>query len=429
LERRRRLLRRISRRPVHVRRRLIALLAGGLVLAVVAGVVVARVTRDDEPGRQPPSASGGDGPQGRSSFLARLIPPPPERVRGPRAPRSIADLARRLPAERKVAQLFLWGFSGQDLTAPVFRELRRLDLGGIVIAQRNYRNAQQLANLAGEAAVIARAARHVPPFVMAAQEGGEFNAFPDLPPAQPQARIESASAAARSAFSGAASLRPLGVNGVLGPVADVGPEDGGVLGARAYSDDPETVASHVVAAVGAYRRASTLSAVGHFPGLGGATQDTEEGPASVGLTPEELGKRDLVPFLAAVRARVPAVVVGNAAYATDDFVTPASLSRKITTDLLRGRLGFDGVAITDDLAAPAVTAVSTVPDAAVDAVKAGADMVFISAPRGDQEAAYLAVLNALRRGDIPRRRVNEAILRILEAKAEYRLISTRRRRR
>jgi beta-N-acetylhexosaminidase len=406
-----------------VRRRLILLLTGGLVIAAALAVAIPRIGGDSDDRAPPPPASGGDGPERRSSFLARLIPPPPERVRGPRAPSSIGDLARRLPAERKVAQMFVWGFSGRDLTAPVFRQLRRLDLGGIVISSRNYESAQQLASLAGEAGVIARGAGHVPPWVWAAQEGGEFNEFADLPPAVSQAKTASPRVAARLALAAAGRLRPLGVNGVLAPVADVGLEDGGVVGARAYSDDPTTVARMAVAAVAAYRRARTFAAVKHFPGLGAANQDTAEGPASVGLSLEELGRRDLVPFLAAVRAKVPGVVVGHASYVTDDFVTPASVSPRVTTDLLRGRLGFRGVAIADDLAAPAITAVSSVPDAAVDAVKAGADMVFISGPRGDQEAAYLAVLNAVRKGEIPRRRVDESVLRILTAKADYRLIS------
>ena len=97
-------------------------------------------------------------------------------------PRSVADLARRLPVERKVAQLFLFGFRGTDLTSDIYVRLRRLDLGGIVLAAQNYLDPAQLASMAGEAAAIARSERHVPPWVMATQEGGELNSFPDLPP-------------------------------------------------------------------------------------------------------------------------------------------------------------------------------------------------------------------------------------------------------
>ncbi len=165
-----------------------------------------------------------------------------------------------------------------------------------------------------------------------------------------------------------------------------------------------------------------LSAPKFFPGLGGAAQSTEQGPAHVGVPLDVLAERDLVPFQAAIKAGAPAVQIGHGLYATDDFVVPASLSKAITTDLLRDRLDFKGVAITDDLSAPGVTAFEKVPEAAVEAIKAGADLLYISRPQGQQEAAYLAVLNAVRKGDIPRERIDEALLRALTAKRNAGLI-------
>jgi beta-N-acetylhexosaminidase len=165
-----------------------------------------------------------------------------------------------------------------------------------------------------------------------------------------------------------------------------------------------------------------FSAVTHFPGLGATDQSTEEGPATVGLGLDELRARDLIPFEAAIDAGVPGVVVGHALYAINDFTVPASLSKEVVTDLLRRELRFRGVAITDDLADPAITAIHTVPDAAVQAVRAGADMIYISGGVGDQQSAYVAVLRAVQRGKIPRRRLDEAVGRILLAKQDYDLI-------
>jgi beta-N-acetylhexosaminidase len=130
----------------------------------------------------------------------------------------------------------------------------------------------------------------------------------------------------------------------------------------------------------------------------------------------------LIPFRAAIEAGVPGVVLSHGLYATDDFVTPGSLSEKVTTALLKRELRFKGIAITDDLADPPITALGSVPDAAVQAVQAGADMLFISGPAGDQQAAYVAVLRAVRSGEISRRRLDEALLRILSVKRDYGLI-------
>jgi beta-N-acetylhexosaminidase len=106
----------------------------------------------------------------------------------------------------------------------------------------------------------------------------------------------------------------------------------------------------------------------------------------------------------------------------NDFTAPASLSKEVVSDLLRGELGFRGVAITDDLAAPAVAVAATVPQAAVRALRAGADMLFVSGPEAEQQAAYDAVLAAARRGRLARGRLDEAVTRILLVKRALGLI-------
>jgi beta-N-acetylhexosaminidase len=413
-------------RPDFARRRLlIALLATLALGAGAAGIVVGAGGDDDDRASSTVPSPGRGAPEERISFLAKLVPPPAAAARreaGPAFPRSVADLARRLPLERKVAQVFLFGFQGTDLTAEIFGRLRRLDLGGIVVGAQNYVDATQLGALAGEAAVVAGEERHVPPWVLAPQEGGELNSFPDLAPAAVPADLGSAGEAGGEAGESAAALRSLGVTGVLGPVVDVGLPSGSALGARVYSDDPERVAAYADATVRAYRQERVFSAVRHFPGLGAADQSTEEGPASVGLGLEELAARDLVPFEAAIQAGVPGVTIGHALYPFNDFTMPASLSKQVASDLLRRQLGFKGVALTDDLADPAITAIHTIPGAAVRALRAGVDMLYVSGGAGDQQAAYVAVLRAAQRGAIPRRRLDQAVGRILLAKQDYGLI-------
>jgi len=412
---------------VHRRRRLTAvLLAVAALAAATVGVVVGAGQDGDaeEPAGSLPERSAQ--PLDRTSFLARIVPAreeeEPPAARGPAVPRSVADLARRLPLERKVGQLFLFGFSGTDLNAEIFRRLRRLDLGGIVIEEQNYTDPTLLGQMGGDAVVISREERHVPPWVLTVQDGGEYNSLFGLPPELPAADLASADDAAVQAEETARTLRGLNVTGVLGPVVDVGLSSGSVLGTRVYSDDPAEVAAYAEAVVGAYRGGRLFGAAKHFPGLGAADQSTELGPATVGLDVEQLRERDLRPFRAAIDAGVPAVLLSHALYPVNDFTRPGSLSRAIATDLLRGELGFAGVAVTDDLADPAITSSSSVPDAAVAALRAGADLLYVSGGPGDQQAAYAAVLRAARRGAITRRRLSDALLRALEAKRDYGLI-------
>jgi beta-N-acetylhexosaminidase len=412
-------------RPELARRRLVlALLA---VLALGSGVAGAVVGAGQDDGGETASSvptPGRAAPEERISFLAKIIPPPASAKGGGGAvfPRRVAAVARRLSTERKVAQLFLFGFRGTDSTADIFGRLRRLDLGGVVLSSANYVEQGQLSALAGEAAVVAKDSGHLPPWVLTSQEGGELNSFPDLPPSLPPADLGSADEAAAQARDSARNLRALGVNGVLGPVVDVGAETGSSLGSRVYSDDPEAVSTYAEAVVGAYRDEHVFSTAAHFPGLGAADQSTQDGPATVGLGLDELRQRDLLPFEAAIEAGVPGVLIGSALYPFNDFTVPASLSRTVDSALLRRELRFKGVAMTDDLADPAITTLHTVPDAAVQAVRAGADMVYISGAAGDQQAAYVAVLRAVQRGRIPRRRLDQAIGRILLAKQDYDLL-------
>ncbi len=126
-----------------------------------------------------------------------------------------------------------------------------------------------------------------------------------------------------------------------------------------------------------------------------------------------------MPFRSAIDAGVPGIEVSNGLYVYDDFVTPASLSRRVITGLLRGKLGFRGVALTGDLTDPAVTALVPPARAAVQALAAGADLLYLSAPPADQAAAYRAVLAAVRKRRVPAKRLDQAVTRVLAAKRDY----------
>ena len=198
--------------------------------------------------------------------------------------------------------------------------------------------------------MIAADEGHVPPLVMVSQEGGEYSEFPDLPPARGAVRVRERGGRGGRGGRGRDRPGPLGFNAVLAPVVDVGTADGtGALDARAFSDDPAR--SPTTPRRGSsVRRGGRAGGAQALPGARGRRQAPEDGPTPVGLTVAELRERDLVPFRAAFDAGAPAVLVGHGSYTTDDFVTPASLSKTIATDILRDELGFGGVSITDDLA-------------------------------------------------------------------------------
>ena len=263
----------------------------------------------------------------------------------------------------------------------------------------------------------------IPPLIIGLQEGGIYGAYPDLPPAERQleiGEIGKTSTARTWAEGWAGALKAAGFDLNTAPLADVATLDSAIAD-RAFGDEVELVSDMTRAAVRGCESAGLACAVAHFPGQGSATQDPGLGPATVSLDDASLKQRDLVPFEAAFEAKVPAVVLSNAFFAAYDPVTPASLSPTVATRLLRDELGFKGVAITDDLTATAVAGFRNVPEAAVAALAAGADLVAIGDPAA-AGAARKRLLKAARGGEIPPERLDQAAARVLDLKRRVGLL-------
>jgi beta-N-acetylhexosaminidase len=403
-----------------------------LIIGFGAGLVLSAILQsgDDEGERAaapaPRSTGPSRDPRRERSFLTRVVPPPAGSLRGARPPAAIARRVRSMSPEQKAAQLMLVGFDGVDATAPIFRQLRARPYGGLMFEEPNYVDGQQFRVLTAELQAQFTRVRQTQPFLGAVQQGDEWNALPAFPPAVAPADTENVSEAASLARGTAREFKRFGLNAIWAPSLEVGPADGGAMGTRAFSDEPGQVAAYAQATLEEYSRADVLSAAGRFPGMGAAAVPPEEGQPNVGLTLEELRKRDLVPFRAAVRAGTPAIVVGHGLYVTDDFVVPASLSSAVSTNLLRNQLGFRGVAIADDLTLPAVTTSTPTPEAALRAIAAGLDMVYVPGPDSLIDETFDALVGGIKRGGLKRRRVDEAVTRILIAKSDLGLLRKRR---
>ena len=198
----------------------------------------------------------------------------------------------------------------------------------------------------------------------------------------------------------------------LAPNADVAVAGGPGQG-RAFSDTPAKVTSAVQATVGEYNKLGVAAVVGPFPGDGAASQDPDAGPAPVGLSLDELRDADLKPFAAVAKGddAAPAMQMTNAIYVGYDGVTPATLLPAAVEEL-RDRLEFDGAILSADLVATTATSGETVGQAAVQALKAGVDMLVIPGGRPQQDQAFRAVVAAVRSGEISPGRIVDALERI-----------------
>jgi beta-N-acetylhexosaminidase len=317
----------------------------------------------------------------------------------------------RLSLQRQVGELLVLSFHGARAPAYVRAILHDGKAGGVVLFGDNVEAAPQLRALtralqraAGRRALIA-----------VDQEGGRVRIVPFAAPSVGQPDITSASRAAAEAGNAASDLHALGINVNLAPVADVPSLGAAVIRDRAFPGDAAAVAALVRAAVGAYARTRVACTAKHFPGFGAAGVNTDLGSVTIDRSAALLRSDDLAPFRAALAAGTPVVMASHALYPALDPRRIASQSALVLDGLLRRELGFAGVVMTDSIEAAAVRRRSSVQNAAVRSVTAGADIVLMTGP-GSFRLIYPRLLAEANRSPGFRRRVRAAAARVLELK-------------
>ena len=320
-------------------------------------------------------------------------------------------------------QVLLLGFDGTNPSAEIVDDLTRHEYGGVFVDADNWVDADQGAKLVAALRAAGREQGRIPPLIAASQEGGQYRSFADLPPERNELEVGdegSPKAAEDWAHDAAASLRSAGFDLDLFPIADIATLDS-PLADRAFSDDPALVTELTAASIRGCNRAGLACAALHFPGLGAASEDTDRGPATIGLDAAGLEARDLAPFEAGFDEGMPGVVLSLGFYVAYDAVTPGALAEPVATGLLRDQLGYEGVAITDDLGAGAVRAGTAPPKAAVAALAAGADLIRIDDP-ANQRGVERAIVAAVAEGELPRSQLEQAASRVLQLKRSRGLV-------
>ncbi|GLZ79740.1 beta-N-acetylhexosaminidase [Actinorhabdospora filicis] len=206
-------------------------------------------------------------------------------------------------------------------------------------------------------------------------------------------------------------LMRLGINADFAPTADVLANQGNtVIGSRSYGSDPAAVAAQVTAVLAGLSGAGLAGAVKHFPGHGNTDVDSHQGLPELDQPKAQLLEEDLVPFKAAFAAGVPMVMSGHLDVRAIDPGVPASLSKKVLVDLLRGELGFKGVCITDAFQMAPITERYGPREASLQGLLAGNDLILM--PENVTEA-YAGLKEALKDGRLPRERLVEAATRVV----------------
>lgn len=347
-------------------------------------------------------------------------------------PQKVKDKVKSMSLEQKAAQLFF--VTPEDITqvdaATVAGEdtkkaYEQYPVGGIVYFSRNIQGPEQLSGMLAKTQDYAEEIAGVPVFLGVDEEGGEVSrvagnknfSVTEYESMRAIGDSKDTSQAYDVGKTLASYLKELGFNIDFAPNADVITNSGNtVIGDRSFGEDPQLVADMASQVVKGLQDNGVSACLKHFPGHGGTIEDSHEGRAYTDKNLEEMEEKELLPFKEGIKADPDFIMAGHISIPKSlGDNTPASLSEKVLTGLLRDRYGYDGIIITDALNMKAVSGVYSPAEASVKAILAGADMLLMP---DDFRAAYNGVLEAVEEGDLSEERIDASVERILRLKME-----------
>lgn len=325
--------------------------------------------------------------------------------------------------EEKVGQTMIWTFAGTSFSPQVRDMVSRYRLGALIVFSRNIKSHAQIAKFNFDAQNFAARKLKAPIFLMIDQEGGMVTRVKigtPVPSALAVGHLRDAPFTERYAQASAEMLSSLGFNMNLAPVMDMtNPELNSFISNRVFGSGPSEVTELALAYAKGLSLGGMIPTAKHFPGHGGLSTDSHLTTARKSGTLEELEARDLAPFMKFAKETYPrAIMMAHISVPNvDPTGLPATYSPKMIQDLLRGKYGYQGLVITDDLEMGGASISEDVGERAVRAFLAGNDMMMLAGSPRHQRRAFEALVAAVKEGRIPTERLNNSVVRILEAKS------------
>ena len=315
------------------------------------------------------------------------------------------------------------GFHGQEVDEHITSMIVQHHVGGVILFRRNIASPQQVSALCHRLQEINAQVSDTPLLIALDQEGGMVmrieQGMTPMPAAMACQAAGSESHCEQLARISADEIRQIGLNMFLAPVLDVNNNPlNPVIGVRAYGETVPQVVQYGLAAMRGIRSMGMIATAKHFPGHGDTSTDTHYASAVVAHDKARLDAVELAPFKAAIAQGVDAIMTAHVMFPAiePDANVPATMSKAVLTDLLRGEMGFDGVVITDCLEMAAIADGIGFAKGAVASLQAGADIILISHVEQHQLQGMEAALEAALSGAIPMARIEQALQRVAHLK-------------
>ena len=322
-----------------------------------------------------------------------------------------------------VGQRICVGFTGTTVPPEIRELIQKYKVGNILLFSRNVESFEQLKALCTDLRELILSETGLPPFIMIDEECGEVSRIDHLSGDTPSAGALGATGDPENARSVGRiigkRLRATGVNLNLAPVVDcLGEKFNTSGGNRCFSKDPTQVARFSRAYIEGIHESGTLTCAKHFPGNGGTSVDSHFALPVVEKSLEALEQTDLVPFREAIRAGTDAIMSAHIVFpALEPEGLPGTVSSKVLSGLLRERLGFSDIIITDGMEMHAVMDLFPVPEGVFRALKAGADITLICHDSSLAAAACVRIMEGVENGELSTENLAEAYQRITARKA------------
>ncbi|MBO9596267.1 MAG: beta-N-acetylhexosaminidase [Cohnella sp.] len=329
----------------------------------------------------------------------------------------------RMTLEEKIGQMIMIGVEGTTMDQTAERLIRESHAGGVIFYQSNFKQLGAAVKLVNDLKT-ANAKGAAPLLLAVDQEGGKINRMPAdfeaIPDSQTVGKSNDASMAKALGGLLADELRAMGLNLNFAPVLDINSNPKNpVIGVRSFGNNPDLVAKMGVAEMQGLQEAGVIAAVKHFPGHGDTSVDSHRELPVVGKSLEELQKFEWVPFRSAIEGGAEVVMAAHILFPRIDNETPASLSKVIIGDQLRGTLGFNGVVITDEMTMGAIANNYGIVNGSLKAILAGSDIVMVAHDYAKMQSVFSKLLKSAKDGTLPKARIDESVRRILSLKLKY----------
>lgn len=387
------------------------------------------------PGATLPPAMAPTMPTTPTSSTSSTSSPSPSPIPSPTPPlfpRPVDDaqveaILNRLTLTQKIGQMLMVGMPGTAVDDATRYRIVNMNIGGVIFLDRNLAGPQQVLALATELQRLAQQeGAQIPLFIGWNHEGGRVArsaaGLTHFPSAMALGAANDAPLVYAIGQAVAQEMLSMGVNMNYAPVLDVNRNSANpVIGLRAFSDDPQTVAAMGQQYILGLQAGGVIAVAKHFPGHGDTAVDSHVDLPRLDVTLDALWQTDLPPFQAALAAHVGGVMVAHLQIPalTEADGRPTSLSPATITGLLRGQMGYAGVIMTDDLGMGAISNYYALGEAAVLSVEAGNDLLLSVALDGVPENMHTALLTAVASGRLSEERINDSVRRLLRLKLAY----------